>query len=77
MNRLKLLLFGSVQSIEIHSLDSRTGSHVRDGVLASLGALGQAVPVKIKPAVLNVEFIMVRYGRGWLRPAHADVMVLN
>jgi hypothetical protein len=50
---------------------------MRDGVLASLGAMGKAVPVMIKPASLNVEFVMVRYGRGLFRPAHADVTVLN
>ena len=77
MNRIKSLLFGSVQAIEIHSLDDRTGDRVRDGVLASLGALGTAIPVMIKPAALDVEFVMVRYGRGLFRPAHADVTVLN
>ena len=77
MDRLKSLLFGAVQAIEIHSLNHETGDRVRDGVLASLGAMGKAVPVMIKPASLNVEFVMVRYGRGLFRPAHADVTVLN
>ena len=77
MDRIKSLLFGAVQSIEIHSLDHHAGDRLRDGVLASLGALGKAVPVSIKPASLDVEFIMVRYGRGLFRSAHADVTVLN
>jgi hypothetical protein len=77
MNALKSLLFGSVEAIEIHSLNHEAGDRVRDGVLASLGALGKTIPVMIKPASLDVEFVMVRYGRGWLRQAHADVTVLN
>ncbi len=77
MNRIKSLLFGGVEAIEIHSRDHQIGDRMREGVLASLGALGKAVPVMIKPASLDVEFVMVRYGSGWLRPAHADVTVLN
>jgi len=77
MDRIKSLLFGTIQSIEIHSLNHETGDRVRDGVLASLGAVGKAIPVMITPAALDVEFIMVRYGSGWLRQAHADVTVLN
>jgi hypothetical protein len=77
MDRLKSLLFGAVQAIEIHSLNHEAGDRVRDGVLASLGAVGKAIPVMIKPATLDVEFIMVRYGRGLLRQPHADVTVLN
>lgn len=77
MDRIKSLLFGTIQAIEIHSINHETGGRVRDGVLASLGAVGKAIPVMIKPATLDVEFIMVRYGSGWLRQAHADVTVLN
>jgi S-adenosylmethionine uptake transporter len=39
MDRLKSLLFGAVQAIEIHSLNHEAGDRVRDGVLASLGQL--------------------------------------
>ncbi len=77
MNSIKSLLFGAVQSIEIHSLSQQTGDRLRYGVLATLGAMGRAVPVSIKPASLDVEFVMVRYGSGLLRQAHADVTVLN
>jgi hypothetical protein len=77
MDRIKQLLFGSVESIEIHSLDPHSGDRLRNGVVASLGALGRKIPVNIKRASLDVEFVMVRYGSGLLRPAHADVTVLN
>lgn len=77
MHRLKSLLFGSIESIEIHSTSHQTGDRVREGVLASMNAVGQNVPVSVKPACLDIEFIMVRYGSGLFRQAHADVMVLN
>jgi hypothetical protein len=47
MNSIKSLLFGAVQSIEIHSLSQQTGDRLRYGVLATLGAMGRAVPVSI------------------------------
>lgn len=77
MNRIKSLLFGSIESIEIHSNAPQNAVHVKEGVLASMNMIGKTVPVDVKPASLDIEFIMVRYGRGLFRPAHADVMVLN
>lgn len=77
MERIKGLLFGSISAIEIHSASDQTGGSVREGVLASLRLMGTQVPVSVKPARLNMEFIMVHYSRGLFRPAHADVTVLN
>ncbi len=77
MNRIKSLLFGSIESIEIHSNAPQNAVRVKEGVLASMNIIGKEVPVDVKPACLDIEFIMVRYGRGLFRPAHADVMVLN
>ncbi len=77
MDRIKQLLFGAMESIEIHSVSHQNGDLVREGIVTSMNLVGKTVPVSVKPACLNIEFIMVRYGRGIFRAAHADVMVLN
>jgi hypothetical protein len=77
MERIKALLFGSISAIEIHTVSEQTGDTLRNGLVASLRLLGPQVPVSIKPARLNVEFVMVHYRAGLLRPAHADVTVLG
>ena len=77
MDRIKQLLFGAMESIEIHSASHQNADFVREGILASMNLVGKTVPVSVKPACLNIEFIMVRYGSGIFRSAHADVVVLN
>ena len=74
MNRMKALLFGSVEKIVIHCAPARIEetiqTHVRPGFSPS-------VPVTIEPTMLGVEYMQVHYSAGLLRAAHADVMVLE
>lgn len=77
MKRIKSLLFGAVEAIEIHSHSAPDAARLRASILASLRSFGEPVPVLQRPAQLGMEFIMVHYGPGLLRPAHADVTVLN
>ncbi len=76
MNRLHAFLFGSIESIDIHS-DSSDGQELRTKALASIGIFDAPVPVRMQPALLGADYVLVQYKAGLLREAHADVLVLN
>jgi hypothetical protein len=76
MNRLHAFLFGSIERIDIHS-DSSDGQELRTKALASIGIFDAPVPVRMQPALLGADYVLVQYKAGLLREAHADVLVLN
>jgi hypothetical protein len=73
---LKAFLFGEVQKVDIHCCSETIGRRLRERVSADLGGVDQSVPVSIMPAG-DVDYALVHYTAGLLRPAHADVMVLE
>ena len=74
MNRMKALLFGSVEKVVIHCAPARVEETIRTHVRPDFSP---AVPVSIEPTMLGVEYMQVHYSAGLLRAAHADVMVLE
>jgi hypothetical protein len=77
LDRLKGLLFGSIRKIDIHCGSPAVGTMMKSGILATLAGLHVSVPISVKPPERDVEFVTVYYNAGLLRPAHADVMVLQ
>ena len=73
MDRMKALLFGSVEKIVLHCAPARVEDTIRDHIRPEFSP---SVPVSIEPAMLGMEFMQVHYSAGLLRCAHADVMVL-
>lgn len=73
MNRIKALLFGSIEKIVIHCAATRVEDTIRNLIQPEFQS---SVPVSIEPAMLGVEYLQVHYSAGLLRCAHADVMVL-
>lgn len=73
---LKAFLFGEIQKVDIHSCCESAGRRLHERVNADLGGVRQSVPVSMLPAG-DVDYALVHYTAGLLRPAHADVMVLE
>ena len=73
MNRMKAFLFGSVEKIVIHCAPARVEDTLKTHVAP---AFGPSIPVSIRPPLLGVDHMQIHYSAGWLRCAHADVMVL-
>ncbi len=73
MNRMKALLFGSVEKIVIHCAPARVEDTLKAHVAQQFSP---SVPVSIQPTMLGVDHMQIHYSAGWLRCAHADVMVL-
>jgi len=75
---LKALLFGEVRKVDIHcgcpQVASRLRARVAETIERDLGEAA-AVAVSIQPS-RDVDYALVHYTAGLLRPAHADVMVL-
>ena len=76
-NMLRDLFFGKIDKIDIHCANASQAKGISDGVMLSLGALGQSIPISIKPNTTNIEYVMINYRAGLFRTAHADVMLLN
>ena len=73
---LKAFLFGEIQKVDIHCCSETIGRRLRERVSADLGGVDRTVPVSILPTG-DVDYALVHYTAGLLRPAHADVMVLE
>lgn len=73
VNRMKALLFGSVEKIVIHCAPARIEETIKTHVRPEFSP---AIPVCVEPTMLGVEYMQVHYSAGLLRSAHADVMVL-
>lgn len=73
---LKAFLFGEIHKVDIHCCSEIAGRRLHERVSADLGGMGQSVPVSMLPAG-DVDYALVHYTAGLLRPAHADVMVLE
>ena len=75
---LKALLFGEVRKVDIHcgcpDMASRLRARVAERIERDLRDPAP-VPVSIQPS-RDVDYALVHYTAGLLRPAHADVMVL-
>ena len=74
LNRMKALLFGSVEKIVIHCAPTRVEETLKTHVRPEFSP---AVPVSIEPTMLGVEYMQVHYSAGLLRCAHSDVLVLG
>jgi hypothetical protein len=75
MKRLHAFLFGAIERIDIHA-DHGDPTTLARQALASCGSSPGQVPVAVKPALLGCSYVLVQYGAGLFRGAHADVMVL-
>ncbi len=75
MKSLHAFLFGAIERIDIHADHSDPAALARQTLL-SVGADAGCVPVAVKPALLGCSYVLVQYGAGLFRGAHADVMVL-
>ena len=60
-NMLRDLFFGKIDKIDIHCANASQAKGISDGVMLSLGALGQSIPVSIKPNTTNIEYVMINY----------------
>jgi len=74
MKSLHAFLFGAVERIDVHADHADPAALAR--TLESIGAGAQHVPVAVKPALLGCSYVLVQYGAGLFRGAHADVVVL-
>jgi hypothetical protein len=75
---LKAFLFGEVSKVDIHCGCPDVARRLRQRVSESIELdlrNDDAVRVSIKPS-RDVDYALVHYTAGLLRPAHADVMVL-
>jgi|688.fasta_scaffold1559792_1 hypothetical protein len=73
---LKAFLFGEIQKVDIHCRCEIVGRRLHERVSADLGRVRRSVPVSMLPAG-DVDYALVHYTAGLLRPAHADVMVFE
>ena len=64
----------AVEKIVIHCAATRDEELIRDRIRPDFS---DSVPVSIEPSMLGMEYVQVHYSAGLLRPAHADVMVIN
>jgi len=75
MKRLHAFLFGAIERIDIHADHGDPAALARQ-TLESFGTAAGQVPIAVKPALLGCSYVLVQYGAGLFRGAHADVVVL-
>jgi hypothetical protein len=69
-------LFGGIERIDIHCHASATPQVLRKRLETRYRLAKRPIPIHITADAKGVDFALVHYSTGLLRPAHADVVVM-